>query len=95
MGAQYHRHTGPQGAPCLHKRTKVPIATLIATQATKVLIATGTKPSMPNIPGIELCSTSDDILDAPRRPERVAIVGSGYIGGGVGMEGELFCEGMF
>lgn len=50
------------------------------TQAANVLIATGTKPTIPKFPGSELCSTSDDMLDLPSCPKRVVIVGSGYIG---------------
>src|SRR5579872_646191 len=47
--------------------------------ATHVLIATGGRPLPPAIPGMELGITSDGFFELPQLPERVAVVGSGYI----------------
>jgi glutathione reductase (NADPH) len=47
--------------------------------AKAVLIATGGRPSIPALPGAELGLTSDDFFELTTRPERVAIVGAGYI----------------
>ncbi len=47
--------------------------------AEHILVATGSWPSMPDIPGIEHVITSNEALDLESRPERVAIVGGGYI----------------
>jgi glutathione reductase (NADPH) len=47
--------------------------------APHIIIATGGRPLLPAIPGAELGITSDGFFELPRRPERVAIVGSGYI----------------
>ncbi|MDE2049464.1 MAG: glutathione-disulfide reductase [Gammaproteobacteria bacterium] len=47
--------------------------------APHIIIATGGRPLLPPIPGAELGITSDGFFELPRRPERVAIVGSGYI----------------
>jgi len=44
-----------------------------------ILIAVGGWPSLPNIPGIEHAITSNEALELPKRPERIAIVGAGYI----------------
>jgi glutathione reductase (NADPH) len=44
-----------------------------------ILIATGGKPELPAIPGIEHAITSNEALDLPTLPKRVAIVGGGYI----------------
>lgn len=44
-----------------------------------ILIATGSKPQLPAIPGIEHAITSNEALDLPALPKRVAIVGGGYI----------------
>ena len=44
-----------------------------------ILIATGGKPELPAIPGIEHAITSNEALDLPALPKRVAIVGGGYI----------------
>ena len=49
-------------------------------QARHVLIATGSHPHVPSIPGAELGITSDGFFDLERQPERVAIVGAGYVG---------------
>ena len=47
--------------------------------AEKILLATGTWPAMPEIPGIELALSSNEIFDIERFPERLLIVGGGYI----------------
>jgi glutathione reductase (NADPH) len=47
--------------------------------APHIMIATGGRPLLPAIPGAELGITSDGFFELPRRPQRVAIVGSGYI----------------
>ncbi|MEA5450391.1 glutathione-disulfide reductase [Leptolyngbya sp. CCNP1308] len=49
--------------------------------AAKILLATGGKPIRPdNIPGIEHAITSDDIFHLPQQPQRLVIIGGGYIG---------------
>ncbi len=48
-------------------------------RAKKILLATGTWPAMPEIPGIELALSSNEIFDMDRFPERLLIVGGGYI----------------
>ncbi|KAJ1295592.1 hypothetical protein BS78_01G235000 [Paspalum vaginatum] len=47
--------------------------------AKSILIAVGSRPSKPNIPGIEHGIDSDAALDLPSKPEKIAIVGGGYI----------------
>jgi glutathione reductase (NADPH) len=47
--------------------------------ARHIVIATGGKPTLPNLPGAELGISSDGFFDLETRPERVAVVGSGYI----------------
>ena len=47
--------------------------------APHIIIATGGRPLLPAIPGAELGITSDGFFELPSRPERVAVVGSGYI----------------
>src|SRR5882757_1001931 len=44
-----------------------------------ILIATGGRPMLPPIPGVDLCITSDGFFALQKRPDRVAVVGSGYI----------------
>ena len=48
-------------------------------RAETILIATGGRPAMPDIPGIELAIDSDRVFDLPALPGRVVIVGGGYI----------------
>jgi glutathione reductase (NADPH) len=47
--------------------------------AANILIATGARPVMPEIAGIEHVISSDEALDLPALPKRVLIVGGGYI----------------
>jgi glutathione reductase (NADPH) len=44
-----------------------------------ILIATGSRPVRPEIPGAELGISSDEALDLPQIPRRALIVGGGYI----------------
>lgn len=48
-------------------------------KADRIVIATGGRPSVPEIPGAELGITSDDFFELDTRPQRVLIAGSGYI----------------
>ena len=48
--------------------------------AKHVLLATGGRPVLPPVRGIEHAITSNEALDLPALPARVAIVGGGYIG---------------
>ena len=49
-------------------------------RAKKILLATGGHPNIPkNIPGAELGITSDGFFELGKRPEKVALVGAGYI----------------
>src|SRR3984957_4843281 len=47
--------------------------------ARHVVIATGGKAMLPQIPGAQLGISSDGFFDLESRPQRVAVVGSGYI----------------
>jgi glutathione reductase (NADPH) len=47
--------------------------------AKHIVIATGSRPLVPDIPGAELGITSDGFFDLENLPQRVAVVGSGYI----------------
>ena len=47
--------------------------------ADKILIATGGRPWMPEIPGIEHGITSDEAFHLEKLPERVIVVGGGFI----------------
>ena len=47
--------------------------------AAHILVATGSHPVLPEIPGVELGITSNEALSLPALPPRVLIVGAGYI----------------
>ncbi|AIO34609.1 glutathione-disulfide reductase [Burkholderia cenocepacia] len=47
--------------------------------AQHIVVATGSRPVMPDIPGIEHAISSNEALELPKFPERIAIVGGGYI----------------
>ena len=50
-----------------------------ALTAETLLVATGGWPKMPPIPGIEHVITSNEALELPELPDRIAIIGGGYI----------------
>src|SRR5580698_4720758 len=45
----------------------------------KVLVATGGRPSLPDVPGIEHVITSEEAFQLPQLPKRILVVGGGYI----------------
>lgn len=47
--------------------------------APNILIATGGHPWMPDLPGVEHTISSDGFFELQQQPEKVAIVGAGYI----------------
>ncbi|KAL6952891.1 glutathione-disulfide reductase [Sarracenia purpurea var. burkii] len=47
--------------------------------ARNILIAVGGRPFVPEVPGSEYAIDSDTALDLPSKPEKIAIVGGGYI----------------
>ncbi|MEM6439236.1 MAG: glutathione-disulfide reductase [Pseudomonadota bacterium] len=47
--------------------------------ARHILIATGGAPFVPDFPGSQHAITSNEVFDLPRRPERLLIVGGGYV----------------
>ena len=48
-------------------------------EATTILIATGARPALPDIPGVEHAITSNEVSHLDKLPERIVIVGGGYI----------------
>ena len=50
-----------------------------AYEADRITIATGGYPHVPSVPGAELGITSDGFFELEQMPQRVALVGSGYV----------------
>lgn len=48
--------------------------------AEKFVIATGSKPARPPIPGAEHAMTSDELLHLREQPKRLVVIGGGFIG---------------
>jgi glutathione reductase (NADPH) len=59
--------------------TSVKLASGKAFTAEKILIATGARPVMPQIEGIEHAISSNEVFHLPKLPERIVIAGGGYI----------------
>jgi len=95
------------GADLAHARAELRDAHTIALadrdrtySAGKVLIATGARPSLPKIQGIEHAITSNEAFHLPALPRSILIVGGGYIAvefagifNGLGVETTLMYRG--
>jgi glutathione reductase (NADPH) len=67
--------------------------------ARHIVVATGSRPVLPKLPGIEHAITSNEALALPHLPKRIAIVGAGYIAvefagifHGLGAQVDMFCR---
>lgn len=84
LNAIYRRLLDNSGAEVFDGRARIVDAHTVAVgeqyfSAEKILIATGGWPHVPEIPGRELAITSNEIFDLEYFPERLVIVGGGYI----------------
>jgi glutathione-disulfide reductase, plant len=80
----YNRLLRDNGVTLLEGRGKVVGAHAVEVAgkrhtAERILIATGGRPSLPKVPGIEYAITSNEALDLMQLPKRMVIVGAGYI----------------
>lgn len=80
----YRRLLSDAGVTLLEGRAKLAGAGKVSVggrslSAERIIIATGGWPSLPDIPGIAHAITSNEALDLPVLPKRLAIVGGGYI----------------
>ncbi|MBY0612497.1 MAG: glutathione-disulfide reductase [Beijerinckiaceae bacterium] len=48
-------------------------------KAKHILVATGGRPNMPTLPGVEHAINSNEVFDLPTFPKRIVIAGGGYI----------------
>jgi glutathione reductase (NADPH) len=80
----YERNLGAKGAAYVRGAARFVDAHTLEVNgrrlsARHIVIATGGKPTLPQIPGAMSGISSDGFFDLETRPQRVAVVGSGYI----------------
>jgi glutathione reductase (NADPH) len=80
----YERNLAAKGVAYVHGAARFVDAHTVMVDgqrfcAAHVVIATGGKAVLPPIPGAELGISSDGFFELESRPQRVAVVGSGYI----------------
>lgn len=84
LNAIYTRLLETPGAQIIEGRAHIHDANIVEVDGkhyttARILLATGTWPYVPSIPGSEYMLTSNEIFDLEVFPERLLIVGGGYI----------------
>ena len=84
LNGLYERNLGAKGVAYVRGAARFVDAHTVEVNgrrlsARHIVIATGSKPALPKIPGAEFGISSDGFFDLETRPHRVAVVGSGYI----------------
>jgi len=84
LSAMYESNLDRSGVTVLHGAAQLVDAHTVEVggqriRAEYLLVATGGRPFLPNIPGIEHAITSNEAFDLPGLPARILIVGGGYI----------------
>jgi glutathione reductase (NADPH) len=86
LNAIYHKNVAAsgidyyKGTAWFNNENEVETSEGVKLQADHIIIASGTTPSQPPIPGIDLCMTSDDIFKLEELPKSMVVLGGGYIG---------------
>eukprot|EP01112_Ceratiomyxa_fruticulosa_P020557 TRINITY_DN7031_c0_g1_i1.p1 TRINITY_DN7031_c0_g1~~TRINITY_DN7031_c0_g1_i1.p1 ORF type:complete len:474 (+),score=100.52 TRINITY_DN7031_c0_g1_i1:66-1487(+) len=80
----YHKNLENSGITELHGKAKLVgnkkvLVNGVEYTADHILIATGGRPKVPNVPGAEYGITSDGFFELPELPKKVAVLGAGYI----------------
>jgi len=80
----YESNLGRSGVTVLHGTARLLDAHTVEASGKRfsaefILIATGGRPFLPSIPGIEHAITSNEVFELAQLPKRVLIVGGGYI----------------
>ncbi len=84
LNESYHRGLDSSGVREIAGRARLRDARTVTVNgeeltAEHLLIATGSMPQLPPVPGVELGITSDGFFELAARPQRVMVVGAGYI----------------
>ena len=69
-----------EGAGRLVGLNQVAVSEDLVLTSERILIATGGTPFVPSFEGAEHCITSDEVFSLPQWPQRLVVVGAGYIG---------------
>ena len=83
--ASYQRSLADSGVELIGQRAHLVAADTVEAadgrrlRAKHIVLATGARPHVPDIPGRELGKVSDDFFQLTHAPQRVAILGGGYI----------------
>jgi glutathione reductase (NADPH) len=85
LNGVYERLLLDAGARIIRHRARLLDAHTIAVNGERltaryVLIATGSWPTIPQVPGAELAITSNEAFHLPHLPRRILIIGGGYVG---------------
>jgi glutathione reductase (NADPH) len=85
LNGVYERLLTSAGAQIMRHRAELIDGHTIAVEGKRftaryILLATGSWPSLPQIPGVELAISSNEAFHLPSLPQRILIVGGGYIG---------------
>ena len=68
-----------EGRAVVEDATTVRLADGARVRAGTILVATGAWPTVPDVPGVDLADTSNEVFEWEHLPEAVLIVGGGYI----------------
>jgi len=85
LEAIYHENLRKAGVQLFGSRAtiadphRISLANGAEYSARHILVATGGAPYVPDLPGAELGVTSNEMFKLERRPERIMIIGGGYI----------------
>lgn len=89
LNGAYERNWGNEGIDLIHGRARFVEPKVIEVgqedgsvaryTAPHILIATGGRPSLPKVPGVEHGITSDGFFEMEDLPPKMAVVGAGYI----------------
>jgi glutathione reductase (NADPH) len=85
LNGVYRKILGDAGVEIIESHAEVLDSHTVAIDGKKltakyILVATGSWPSVPKIPGAEYAMTSNEAFYLPALPDKVIIVGGGYIG---------------
>ena len=80
----YAENLKKSGVECVHAAARFCAKDAVEAggkqyRAKHILIATGGRPTMPDLPGNEFAITSDGFFELPKQPMRPLLIGAGYI----------------